>query len=188
MLARMEPPAFHVEPWLQVLPAEAAHAEALADLVRGNVLHLGRYLPPVAEIHTPEAARTHLEDVIAKMARGELRQWHLFAEGILCGVLRLNYFEPLNRKAALSYFLGAEYQGRGIVTKAARAVLAYAFGPLGLNRVELRCDTRNEASMRVAERLGFIREGELREAEFLRGSFANLYVYSLLRWEFRGQS
>jgi ribosomal-protein-serine acetyltransferase len=184
----MEPPAFQVEPWLEVLPAEAAHAEALADLIGRNIEHLGRYLPPVAEVHTPEAARAHLADVVGKMARGELLQWHLFADGALCGVLRLNYFEPLHRKAALSYFLGAEHQGRGIVTRAARVVLGYAFEQLNLHRIELRCDTRNQASMRVAERLGFTREGELREAELLWGHLANLYVYGLLRPEFRGQS
>ncbi|HZF08046.1 MAG TPA: GNAT family protein [Thermoanaerobaculia bacterium] len=180
----MEPQAFLLAHGLQVLPPDPSFAEPLAELVRRNALHFGRYLPPVAELVTPEAALSHLADMAQRLERGDLLEWYLFTAGTLCGSLRLNHFEPANRKAALGYFLGAEYQGRGIVTRAARAVLGYAFQRLGLHRIELRCDTHNEPSIRVAERLGFTREGELREAELLAGSFVSLYVYSLLRPEF----
>jgi ribosomal-protein-serine acetyltransferase len=181
----MEPQELVITPWLQALPADVAHAEPLAALVRRNTEHLRRYLPPVAELSTPEATRAHLAGVAGRVARGELLEWYLFVEGVLCGALRLNNFESENRKASLAYFLGAEYQGRGIATVAARAVLGYGFDRLELHRVELRCATSNHASIRVAERLGFVREGELREAEQLGDRFVNHYVYSLLRTDFR---
>ncbi len=180
----MEPKELIIAPWLRALPADLAHAEPLAALVRRNTEHLGRYLPPVAELTTTEAARSHLSDVAGKMARGELLEWYLFADGALCGALRLNNFEPENSKASMAYFLGAEHQGRGIATSAARALLGFGFGDLGLHRVELRCATCNQASIRVAERLKFIREGELRDAERLAGRYVNHYVYGLLQTEF----
>jgi ribosomal-protein-serine acetyltransferase len=180
----MEPRELIIAPGLQALPADVSHAEPLAVLVRRNIEHLRRYLPPVAELSTPEAARAHLADVAEKVARGELLEWYVFAEGVLCGGLRLNHFEPENQKASVAYFLGEEHQGRGIATAAARAALAFGFENLGLHRLELRCVTSNHASIRVAERLGFVREGELRDAECLDGRFVNHYVYGSLRAEF----
>jgi ribosomal-protein-serine acetyltransferase len=180
----MEQPAFDVTPWLRALPADLAHAEPLAALIAANRDHLHRYLPEVAALATPEAAQAHLTDLAGRTARGEVLEWYLFADGVLCGALRLSRFDPPNRKASVSYFLGAEYQGRGIATAAVRAVLAHGFGPLGLHRIELTCATSNQPSIRMAERLGFRREGELRDAEWLGGRFENHYVYGLLESEF----
>jgi ribosomal-protein-serine acetyltransferase len=103
---------------------------------------------------------------------------------VLCGVVRLNYFEWESKKAAIAYFLDAEFQGQGIITKVARAVLKFGFVNLELHRVELRCVTTNTRSVRVAERLGFRLEGELREAEWLDGGAVNHFVFGLLRREF----
>jgi ribosomal-protein-serine acetyltransferase len=180
----MEPRELIIAPGLLASPAALEHAESLAALVLRNLEHLRRYLPPVAELSTPEAARSHLIDATSQAARGELLEWYVFSEGDLCGGLRLNHFESQHGKAAVAYFLGAEYQGRGIATSAARAALAFGFEDLGLHRVELRCVTSNHASIRVAERLKFVREGELRDAELLNGSYVNHYLYGLLRAEF----
>jgi ribosomal-protein-serine acetyltransferase len=180
----MEPKELLIAPGLEALPANLAHAEPLAALVSRNIEHLRRYLPLVAELSTAEAVRSHLADIAPQVERGELLEWYVFAEGVLCGGLRLNHFEPENEKASVAYFLGAEHQGRGIATAAARAALAFGFESLGLHRVELRCVTSNHASIRVAERLKFVREGELRDAERLGGRFVNHYVYGLLWAEF----
>jgi ribosomal-protein-serine acetyltransferase len=52
-----------------------------------------------------------------------------------------------------------------------------------LNRIELRVDTCNHASIAVAERLGFRREGELIQAELIDQVFVDHYIYGLLRQE-----
>jgi len=179
----MEPQELIIAPGLRALPADVSQAEPLAALVRRNIEHLRRYLPAVAALSTVDVARSHLIDVASQATRGELLEWYVFAEGVLCGGLRLNHFEPENQKASVAYFLGEEHQGRGIATAAARAAITFGFETLGLHRVELRCVTSNHASIRVAERLGFVREGELRDAERLDGRFVNHYVYGLLRTE-----
>ena len=89
-----------------------------------------------------------------------------------------------DRKASIGYFVGSRFSGKGIVSSALRAVLAWCFDTLGLNRVELRCATGNAPSIRMAERLGFVREGVLRQDGCLHGAFVDHYVYSLLKVEF----
>ena len=181
MMERLE-----IAPGLVAEPVALLDAELFAGFVRRNREHLSRYLPEVAELGAPEAAKSLLAETAERVRRGELYEWHLFADGVLCGAVRLKNVELQNRRAAVGYYLAADYLGRGIATIAVKAVLRYAFGPLGLNRVELRCAIGNTASVPVAERLGFIREGELREEELLEGEFVNHYIYGLLRSEFQG--
>jgi hypothetical protein len=59
----------------------------------------------------------------------------------------------------VGYWLGEQYQGKGLVTAACRALVEHAFFELGLNRAVILCATENEKSCAVAERLGFRREG-----------------------------
>ena len=121
---------------------------------------------------------------VGHAAEGEIFEWHLFVEDSLCGSVRLKDVDHADRKAQIGYFLGTGFTGKGIVTEALQAVLAWSFGSLGLNRIELRCAAGNAPSMRVAERLGFVREGLLRQDGCLHGAFIDHYVYGLLKTEF----
>src|SRR5262249_5682744 len=62
----------------------------------------------------------------------------------------------------IGYALAPEARGRGIATRALELVTRYALDQLGLERVELQIGTDNDASMRVAEKCGYTREGVLR--------------------------
>ena len=181
----MEMRPLSITAWLKARPAAPADAEALADLARRNADHLRRHLPAVAALHSVEKAQAHLAQVADRASRMEVLDWHLFADDVLCGALRLNKIEVDNRKTSISYLLDAGSQGRGIATLAVRALLEYCFGDLGMNRVELTCATDNVRSIRMAERVGFVREGLLRQAEWLGGAFVDHYIYGLLHSEFR---
>jgi RimJ/RimL family protein N-acetyltransferase len=99
-----------------------------------------------------------------------------------CGLTRWN---PDYRSASLGYCLREAAWGHGYATEAARAVLGWAFGALDLNRVQAETDTRNVASARVLEKLGFVREGTLREDCVVNGEVSDSWVYGLLRREWR---
>jgi ribosomal-protein-serine acetyltransferase len=181
-LPLLPPISLTVPPDIEVRTAVLADAEAFLALVTRNRAHLGRYLPKVVTLDTREKVEQHLS-YPATTLEIEVIDLHLFCAGTLCGALRLNHFEHENRKASLAYLLDAGHQGRGIVTRAARALLAHAFEAMGLHRVELTCVTDNAASVAVAERLGFTREGRLRDAEQLDGRFVDHFVYGLLSGE-----
>jgi RimJ/RimL family protein N-acetyltransferase len=83
---------------------------------------------------------------------------------------------------ALGYWLRSDAEGHGYMSEAVRILTDYAFSELGANKVALRCDARNVRSAAVAERLGFIREAQLRgEAITKDGLIADELQYALTR-------
>ena len=83
----------------------------------------------------------------------------------------------------MGYCFAEASWGQGYATEAARALLDWAFGTFDLNRVQAETDTRNLASARVLEKLGFVREGTLREDCVVEGVVSDSWVYGLLRRE-----
>ena len=103
----------------------------------------------------------------------------------LVGVIGFVSFDRKNRRTEIGYWLAAEVQGRGIMTRACRAIVAYAFHELTFNRVEIRCATGNARSASITGRLGFRLEGTLRDAEWLHDHFVDHYVYAMLASEWQ---
>jgi len=94
-------------------------------------------------------------------------------------------WNPDYRSARMGYCLDEAAWGKGFATEAAEALLRWAFDALDLNRVQAETDTRNTASSRVLEKLGFIREGWLREDCIVDGEVSDSWVYGLLRREWK---
>jgi RimJ/RimL family protein N-acetyltransferase len=107
------------------------------------------------------------------------------SDGRFIGWCSLTRWNPDHRSASMGYCLGQAAWGHGYATEAARALLQWAFDTLDLNRVQAETDTRNEASVRVLEKLGFVREGTLREDCVVNGEVSDSWVYGLLRREWR---
>jgi len=109
-------------------------------------------------------------------------------DGAFVGWVTFTSWDPDFRTAELGYVLARAAWGQGHATEAARALLAWAYDALPLNRVQSEADTRNPASARVLEKLGFEREGTLRENCVVDGVVSDSWVYGLLRrdWEAGG--
>ena len=99
-----------------------------------------------------------------------------------CSLTRWN---PDYRSASMGYCFDDEVWGHGYATEAARSLLQWAFDTLDLNRVQAETDTRNAPSARVLEKLGFVREGMLREDCVVNGEVSNSWVYGLIRREWK---
>ncbi|WP_405058737.1 GNAT family N-acetyltransferase [Kribbella sp. NBC_01505] len=104
-------------------------------------------------------------------------------DGVFLGWCSLTQWNPEFRSASLGYCYNAAAWGHGYATEAARALLGWAYETLDLNRVQAEADTRNAASGRVLEKLGFVREGTLREDCIVNGDVSDSWVYGLLRRE-----
>jgi len=105
------------------------------------------------------------------------------AEVRLIGATGLR-IELAQRRAELGYWIGRHWWGHGYATEASRALVAWAFERLGLQRVFARHFGSNPASGRVLEKIGMRREGVLRRHIIKWGRFEDIVVYGVLADEF----
>jgi ribosomal-protein-alanine N-acetyltransferase len=107
------------------------------------------------------------------------------SDGVFLGWCGLHRADRQHRSAELGYCYAEAAWGHGYATEAARALLGWAFDTLDLNRVQAEADTRNAASAHVLEKLGFLREGTLRQNCIVDGDVSDSWVFGLLRSEWR---
>jgi ribosomal-protein-alanine N-acetyltransferase len=134
-----------------------------------------------------EALRAIRDDPDAMRAGSRLRLGVVrLADDALVGACMLFHLEWPSRRAELAYALAPSAWGRGYAGEAVGALLRHAFDTLALRRIEADADPRNTASARLLERLGFVREGLLRERWLLPDGPSDGVVYGLLRSEWAG--
>ena len=109
----------------------------------------------------------------------------LDADGNVAGSIGARFGDPLQAVAEVGYWVGRAARGRGVATRAVRLLARWLFDEVGIARVQLQADLRNEPSLRVAEKAGFTREGVLRSARFneRRGERVDFVMFSLLPGE-----
>ncbi|QGZ39475.1 RimJ/RimL family protein N-acetyltransferase [Pseudoduganella flava] len=129
-------------------------------------------------------ARQIAQDAAAFAAREYFRFAIVLNEtGRQIGNCTLRSLHWQNRRAEVGYALRRDYWGGGYMSEALRALLAFAFGELDLHRLEADIDPRNTGSTQCLERLGFQREGLLRERWIVGGEVHDSVLYGLLRRE-----
>ena len=107
------------------------------------------------------------------------------SDGAFIGWCSLTRWNPDFRIVSMGYCFDDAAWGHGYATEAARALLQWAFDTLDVNRVQAETDTRNAASARVLEKLGFVREGTLREDCIVNGEVSDSWVYGLIGREWQ---
>jgi len=169
---------------LVLRPLAASDAMPLFRLIDADRDRLGRWLPWVEDTRTAADSARFIADATEERKRRRSMVLGVFVGEELAGTVGLHFIEWFDRCAELGYWIGSHAEGRGYVTRAARCMLGFAFGPAGLNRLVIRCAVENERSKRVAERLGFRREGLLREAHWVAGRFLDQHLFALLSHEY----
>ena len=136
-----------------------------------------------------EQARTFVEHDIEAMRAGDYLRLGLERRGDLQLIGQCTLFDPKrsSRRAELGYALDARAWGHGYMHEALCALLDHGFAEMKLNRVEADIDPRNAASARSLERLGFVREGLLRERWIVEGAVSDSALYGLLARDWRAR-
>jgi ribosomal-protein-serine acetyltransferase len=177
-----------IEEELELRPVDERYADELTALVRRDMAHLKPWMPWATERYSVEDAREFIRRQIRQYAEDQGFATLVFFRGRVAGSIGYNLIDWSNRKTDIGYWLGAEFLGRGIMTKACRALVEHAFGELRLNRVEIYCAVENRRSRRIPERLGFFEEGTHRQAEWVHDHFKDLVLYSMLAREWKLRS
>ncbi|MEV6348920.1 GNAT family protein [Actinoplanes sp. NPDC051851] len=108
-------------------------------------------------------------------------------ERVLIGDVAVRLHENL-QQAEIGFTLAAAYQKKGFASEAVGAVLDRLFRLQGLHKVTGECDARNVRSAGLMERLGFQREGLLRQQTFIKGEWTDDLLYGLLAEEWTARS
>ena len=134
-----------------------------------------------------DAAVALVNEIHDAFEREVMLKWGVVrrADNVLIGTTTLYNLDFTNRRAEVGYALGREHWGQGYMHEALQALLTYCFETLNLRRLEADVDPRNEASIQTLERLGFQREGFLRERWEVGGDIQDALFYGLLRPEWK---
>lgn len=160
------------------------HAAALLQLRNRNYEHLIQWLSWVDNMQTVTDFENYIQRCHQRYSEGQEVPLAILIKGEVAGRIGLNYFD-INNAAAIGYWLGKDFEGKGVITKACKALIEYGFTQRNLNRIEIKCATENIRSQAVPKRLGFTKEGLLRQAELLKNGYVDLYIYSLLKQEWK---
>lgn len=166
---------------MRLIPAKAEHA-ALWWQIRQEATT--RRHNPLEDLSIPELAR-RLGDSQANLGfpwRGEYR-YMVVLGGQVVGTVALHDVSPKMGYGTISYMLTEAVHGQGVGTRAVAAWIDKIFGESRLVRLMANISEDNVASWRLAERLGFVREGVFREHFLLQGQRVNQYQYGLLKSE-----
>lgn len=161
-----------------------SHATGIFNLINSNREYLRKWLTFVDTTQTLKDTEKYILDIdgASEHPNSETVISILFRDRLI-GIIALKKVDWANRIAEIGYWLGEQYQGKGIITRSCKAIIDYAFGQMGVNRIEIKCGVGNERSCHVPQRLGFTFEGVERDGELVNGKFIDLEVYSLLRRE-----
>jgi RimJ/RimL family protein N-acetyltransferase len=145
-----------------------------------------RYLPfepmtpaDIAARLAGQWARTELTEAGQSLTLGA----EVAATGELAGDVVLFWHSAEHAAGEIGYVFEPALAGQGYATEAARAVLALGFEGLGLHRIIARLDGRNEASARLARRLGMRQEARLISNELFKGEWSTELVFAMLAEE-----
>lgn len=165
----------------EVRVLEPEDAEEVFALVESNRERLREWMPWVDPTHGPADTRAFIE---GDRASDGLDALGIYVDGRYVGGIGIRP-DPLHGDAEIGYWIGSAHEGRGLISRACRALVDHAFGALGLHRVTIRVAPHNTRSRAIPERLGFTQEGVMREAGRSGLGAHDLVVYGLLDREWK---
>ncbi|KMN48543.1 GNAT family N-acetyltransferase [Chromobacterium violaceum] len=168
-------------------PEPARDAARVYALIERHRATLSQWMAGIVRPRSAADTEAFLWSQVEGNEEGRCAHRVILVDGEIAGICSLHGINAAHRYARLGYWLADSHVGRGVMSRALALLMRYAFEELGLHRLELGCAPENLRSCRVAERLGFRLEGELRDAQFLNGRFWNMRCYGLLADEWKNR-
>lgn len=157
---------------------------AVNEAIKESLEQLRPWMPWAQQIPSVEDSELDIRRARLRfLERADLRLLLISKEtGQFIGSSGLHRIDWQTRKFEIGYWVRTSYGRQGYITEAVEAITNYAIHELQANRIEIRCDSRNTRSARVAERLGFTLEGILRNHERdTAGALRDTMVFAKVR-------
>ncbi|HEX2152534.1 MAG TPA: GNAT family protein [Acidimicrobiia bacterium] len=161
---------------------------SLEEGVRSSLADLNEWLPWAHMDYTRDDAVAFIRDSIQAWREEKAFDYAIRTQeqpDHHLGNISIWQTSRTGRIGEIGYWIRTDLSRRGYATEATRAMMKAGFDNLGLHKVTLRIAVGNRGSERVAEKLGFTREGLLREELLIRGNWVDHTLYSMLEGEFR---
>lgn len=160
--------------------------DALYEAAQESIAEISPWMSWLNDDYTREMAQQWVD---ARDAAWENDQSYDFvvvdAAGTFLGTVGLNAIDLPAKKANFGYWIRTSAAGRGIATQAGRLLCEFAFRETVLHRLEIVVAVENQRSHRVAQKLGAVREGILRERLWPAGLPQDAVIYSVLKTDSR---
>lgn len=166
---------------------DTAFADDLFVIIDQQRPYLRKWLSWVDETQAVEHTQDFLRTSRMFNKGGQRLTTFIFERETIVGSIGLVKIDKDHQYAEIGYWLRQDYQGKGIVTKACRRIVDYAFRHFKLNRLEIRVASPNIKSQAIPLRLGFTHEATLRQALYVHDIFYDLELFSLLRSEWKNR-
>lgn len=161
--------------------------EELHSLIEDNKEHLLKWLPWVYIHKSLDDTKKFVLSCMKKYGDNDGYEAAIWYKNKIVGAIGLQCLNLQHKHVSIGYWLAENYQGKGIMTKCCTALINDVFNNHELERVEIRCAEGNYKSRAIPERLGFTKEGIIRNVEYLNEQYVSHVVYGMLReeWETR---
>lgn len=163
-------------------------AGTLDEAIRESLADLNQWLPWARLDYTTSDTTAFIRESVQAWKEGRAWDYSIrLADDPKRHVGNISFWtvSKLGKIAEIGYWVRSGSTSRGVCTEAVELLLEEAFNSLGYHKVVLRIAVGNDASDRVAEKLGFTREGVLREELLIRGNWVDHSLWSLLDREYR---
>jgi len=156
------------------------YGDELFELIDANRDHLQQWLPWVDSVRQPDDTRMFIVSQLQRFSRGEAVHQTILYRNRIAGVAAFNTIDRVNGVGRIGYWLGRQFTGRGIMTRAVKDLMVQGYAYWGLQRMEIRCAKENTRSRAIAERLGFRAESTKGDVEPIDGRYHDHVVYGFI--------
>ena len=170
-----------INPDLKLSLSIPQYGEELFQLTQKNRDFLKQWLPWLDDVKQASDTREFIELQLQRFQQGKALHITIFYQEKIAGVLGYNQIDSVNSIGYIGYWLGQEYNGKGIMTKSVRELINLGQSYYSLNRIDIRCAIDNYRSRAIPERLGFSNEGVIRHAAKVYNQYQDHVIYGLLK-------
>jgi ribosomal-protein-serine acetyltransferase len=176
-----------VDPGIELRLVEQKEALELFQLIEQNRGYLREWLPWVDKTRSADDIRHFIQRAHGQFAANQGPTALIRVDGKVSGVIGCHPIDWANRHCSIGYWLTAGLQRKGVMTRCCSSLLDYLFDGCALHRVTIQCATGNHRSCAIPQRLGFTREGVMRESEWVNDRFLDLVVWGMLEHDWRAR-
>jgi len=153
----------------------------LFELVESGRADFEQWIPFVSKTRTLEDAANCVVRFLDLYKEGKGYVYGLWDGGRMIGNVLIKDIDDVAKHAEIGFMIARAWRGQGLAAAACARMIDFIFNELGFQKVELRCDDRNEASIAIARRFGFGLEGTLKRSIVINGELCNTMCWALFR-------